>query len=255
MIELLRQIGWRDLLDISIVAIILYRLLIILKGTKAAQMLFGLLLLLVASIVSRYVPLYTLSWLLQGFWTYIVIALIVLFQPEIRRGLAKMGAAPFLQGLASAAEVKGLEEIVRATVMLAERKIGALIVIERDMNLKEIEEFGSALDARVSKEIILSIFHPTSPIHDGAIIIRGSRIVAAGCFLPLALTSSISRTLGTRHRAALGLTEETDAVVVIVSEETGGIALSINGKLETYLDMGSLRDRLAEIFTAKGLKK
>jgi diadenylate cyclase len=255
MIDILSQIGWRDVLDITIVSVILYRLLVILKGTKAAQMILGLILLLVASIISRYVELYTLSWLLQGFWAYIVIALIVLFQPEIRRGLAKMGAAPFFQNFASAAEVKGLEEIVRATVMLAERKIGALIVIERDMNLRELEEYGSPLDSKVTKEIILSIFHPTSPIHDGAIIIRGNRIVAAGCFLPLSITSSISRTLGTRHRAALGLSEETDAVVVIVSEETGGISLSMDGKLETHFDMGSLRNMFTEIFTGKGIKK
>jgi diadenylate cyclase len=129
------------------------------------------------------------------------------------------------------------------------------MVIERDMPLKEIEEYGTALDSKVTKELLLSIFHPASPIHDGAVIVRGNRIAAAGCFLPLALTSTVSKTLGTRHRAALGLTEETDAVVVIVSEETGGISLSMDGKLETRLDMGTLRDRLTEIFGMKGAKK
>jgi diadenylate cyclase len=255
MTELIRQFGWRDLLDITIVSVIIYRLLIIIKGTKVAHMLLGVVLLLVASVISSSVPLYTLDWLLHGFWAYIVIALIVLFQPEIRRALAKMGAAPFLQSFAIVEEVKGLEEIVRATVMLAERKIGALIVIERETVLKEIEEFGTALDSKVSKEVLLSVFHPSSPIHDGAVIIRGKRIVAAGCFLPLALDPSISRTLGTRHRAALGLAEETDAVVVIVSEETGGISLSHDGRIETHLDMGGLRDRFTDMFTAKGVRE
>lgn len=255
MTELLGQFGWRDLLDITIVSIILYRFLMIVKGTRVARMLIGIVLLLIASIIARSVPLYTLDWLLQGFWAYIVIALIVLFQPEIRKALARMGTAPFLSQLASAEEVKGVEEIVRATVMLSEREIGALIVIERESELREIEEFGVSLDARVSKEVILSIFHPTSPMHDGAIIVRGNRIVAAGCFLPIALTPSISKTLGTRHRAALGLTEETDAVVIIVSEETGGISISLEGKLETHLDMGTLRDRLTDLFASKTVPK
>lgn len=253
--DFLLQFGLRDLIDIALVSLILYRLMMIVKGTRAAQMLLGLLVLLVASIISRHVPLYTLDWLLQGFWAYIVIALIVLFQPEIRKTLAKMGETSFLSAFTPAAELKGLEEIVRAAITMAERKIGALVVIERETDLTEFVELGTNLDARVSKEILFSIFHPASPIHDGAVVIRGNRIVAAGCFLPLSLEPSISRTLGTRHRAAIGLTEETDSVVIIVSEETGGISMSIDGKLETHLDMGTLRDRLTDIFTTKKVKK
>jgi diadenylate cyclase len=255
MIDILRQFGWRDLLDITLVSLILYRLLLIIRGTKAAKMLIGLMVLLIASVVSRHLPLYTLDWLLQGFWAYIVIALIIIFQPEIRRTLAKMGETPFLQAFTSAEELKSLEEIIKVAVTLANRKIGALIVIERETNLKDFVELGIPLDAKVSKEILMSVFHPTSPIHDGAVVIRGNRIVAAGCFLPIALAPDISKTLGTRHRAALGLTEETDAVVVVVSEETGNISMSVDGKLETNLDMGTLRDKLTEIFTAKKVKK
>jgi diadenylate cyclase len=249
--DILLQFGWRDLVDIALVSVILYRLLILVKGTRAAKMLLGLLLLLVASLIAGSVPLYTMDWLLQGFWAYIVIALIVLFQPEIRKALATMGEARFLKPFTSAEELRGLEEIVRASVALAERKIGALIVIERETGLDEFVELGTSLDARVSREVLMSIFHPTSPIHDGAVVIRGNRVVAAGCFLPIALTPVISKDLGTRHRAALGLTEETDSVVIIVSEETGGISMSLGGGLETLLDMGTLRDKLTEIFTTK----
>jgi len=183
MIEILRQHRWiLDILDITVMSLILYRLLLIVKGTKAAQMLIGLGVLLLASLVSRYLQLYTIDWLIQSFWAQIVIAIIVLFQPEIRRALAHMGEAQFLSTFTSAEELKSLEEIVKATVALANRKIGALIVIERETSLKDFVEFGTPLDARVSKELLLSIFHPTSPIHDGAVIIKGNRIMAAGCF-------------------------------------------------------------------------
>jgi diadenylate cyclase len=255
MIDIIKQLGWRDIIDVAIVAAVLYSLLKIIRGTKAAKILFGLLLLLVASIVSRHLHLHTLDWLLQGFWAYIVIALIVIFQPEIRRALARMGETPLLQAFASAEELKSLEEIVKAAVSLAERKIGALLVIERETDLKDFVELGTQLDARVSRELLMSVFHPSSPIHDGAVVIRGNRVIAAGCFLPMAFSPAVSKTLGTRHRAALGLTEETDAVVVVVSEETGGISMALNGKLQTRLDMGTLRDILTELFTEKKVKR
>lgn len=251
MTDLLKLLEWRDAIDILLVAIILYRLLLLVKGTKAAKMLIGLVMVLAASVAARYLPLYTLDWMLQGFWAYIVIALIVIFQPEIRRALAKAGESTFFQQFASAEELKGLEEIVRASVAMANRKIGALIAIERETDLKDFVEVGTPLDAKVSKEVLMSIFHPTSPIHDGAVVIRGNRLVAAGCFLPIAPAPNISKALGTRHRAALGLTEETDAIAIIVSEETGLISMSIGGKLESPLDMGTLRDRLTELFTSK----
>ncbi|MBI4685223.1 MAG: TIGR00159 family protein [Nitrospirae bacterium] len=249
--EIIRQIRWQDILDIILVSFLLYRLLLFIKGTKAVRMLMGLGLLLFASIVSSYTGLYTMDWIIQSFWAQIVIALLVLFQPEIRKALTQMGETPFLQSFTSAEELKSLEEIVKTTVSLANRKIGALIAIERETSLTEFVEIGTPLDAKVTRELLLSVFHPASPIHDGAVVIKGNRIVAAGCFLPITLSSEVSKALGTRHRAGLGLTEETDAFVIIVSEETGTISVAINGKLETHLDMGKLRDRLTDMFTAQ----
>jgi len=254
MIEFIRQIRWQDMVDVILMSIIVYRLLLIIKGTKAAHMLIGLGLLLMASLLSRYFELYTVDWMIQSFWAQIVIAIIILFQPEIRRALAQMGEAHIFKNLTSAEELKSLDEIVRATVALANKKIGALIAIERDTSLKDFVEMGTPLDAKVTKEILLSIFHPTSPIHDGAVVIKGNRIVAAGCFLPITMGPEISKSLGTRHRAGLGLSEETDAVIVVVSEETGMVSMAIHGKFETHLDMGTLRDILTDLFTAKGKK-
>ena len=253
--EILRQHRWiLDVLDILLVSAIVYRLLLFIKGTKAAQMLIGLGLLLGASLLSRYLELYTLDWLIQSFWSQAVIALIIVFQPEIRRALAQMGEAQFLQTFTSAEELKSLEEIVRAAIALANRKIGALMVIERDTSLKDFVEIGTPLDAKVSKELLISIFHPASPIHDGAVVIKGNRVVAAGCFLPITLSPEVSKAMGTRHRAGLGLAEETDAVVIVVSEETGMISLAISGKLETNLDMARLRNVLTDLFTTKSTK-
>lgn len=248
MISLLKQVRWQDILDILLVSVIVYRILLIIKGTKAAKMLVGLGILIAASLLSRFLQLYTIDWIIQSFWAYIVIIMIIIFQPEIRRALAKMGESSFIYGFTSAEELRSLEEIVKASVSLANRKIGALIVIERDVSLKDYVEIGTLLDAKVTKELLLSIFHPSSPIHDGAAIIRGNRIVAAGCFLPITLGTEISKSFGTRHRAGIGITEETDAVAIIVSEETGSISVALQGKIEKISDIGALRDRLTELF-------
>ncbi|GBE05301.1 MAG TPA: TIGR00159 family protein [Nitrospirae bacterium] len=253
--EILKHLRWQDVLDILLIAIILYRLLLIIKGTKAVRILIGLIVLLVAFLFSGYIGLYTMDWLIQSLWAQIVLAIVILFQPEIRRALAQMGEARFFPSFTSAEELKSLEEIVKASVALSNRKIGALIVIERNTSLKDFVEIGSPLDARVSRELILSIFHPTSPIHDGALVIRGNRIVAAGCFLPLTLSAVLSKAYGTRHRAGIGLSEETDAIVIIISEETGGIAAAVGGRLEQNFDMGTLRDFLADVFTASKKRK
>jgi diadenylate cyclase len=253
--ELLRQIRWQDVVDIIVMSIIVYRLLLIIMGTKAAHMLICLGVLLVASFMSRYFELYTVDWLIQSFWSQIVIALIILFQPEIRRALAQMGETQFIHALTSAEELKSLDEIVKAAIALSNRKIGALIAIERETSLRDFVEIGTPLDGKVSKELLLSIFHPTSPIHDGAVVIKGNRIVAAGCFLPITMNTDVSKALGTRHRSGIGLSEETDAVVIIVSEETGTVSMAMNGKLESPLDMGMLRDILTDLFTRKKVKK
>ncbi|GBD96444.1 MAG TPA: TIGR00159 family protein [Nitrospirae bacterium] len=256
MVKILNLIRWQDVLDILIVTVIIYRGLLIIKGTRAAQMLIGLGVLFVALFSSKYLGLYTIDWIIQSLWAQIVLALIILFQPEIRKTLAQMGEARFLPSFASAEELRSLEEIVKASIALANRKIGALIVIEKETNLKDFIEMGTQLDARVTRELLLSIFHPTSPIHDGAIIIRGNRVIAAGCFLPLTLSAGISKAFGTRHRAGIGLTEETDAVVIIISEETGSITTATGNKIEKNVDIGSLRDFLTENFiTSKEKKK
>ena len=246
--EILSLIRWQDILDILIVTIIIYRGLLIIKGTRAAQMLIGIGVLFLALIFSKYLGFYTIDWIIQSLWAQIVLALIILFQPEIRRTLAQMGEARFLPSFASAEELRSLEEIVKGAVALANRKIGALIVIEKETNLKDFIEMGTQLDAKVTRELLLSIFHPSSPIHDGAIIVRGNRVIAAGCFLPLTLSADISKAFGTRHRAGIGLTEDTDAVVIIVSEETGSITTAMGNKIDKNVDMGSLRDFLTENF-------
>ncbi|ACI20300.1 MULTISPECIES: diadenylate cyclase CdaA [Thermodesulfovibrio] len=251
----LSQLRWQDLIDIIIVSYIIYKIFILVKGTRAARMLIGVGVLLALSLLSRFLELYTLDWLIQSFWTQIVIVLIILFQPEIRKALAQMGETPLFHRFSSAEEMKTIEEIVKASQSLANKKIGALIVFERDVSLAEYIEIGVPLDAKVTKELLMSIFHPTSPIHDGAVIIKGNKVLAAGCFLPIKLGADLSKTYGTRHRAALGITEETDAVAVIISEETGAISLAVHGQLESNLDMEKLRQRLTNLFTTERDRK
>jgi diadenylate cyclase len=253
--EIIKLIRWQDILDILLVTTILYRVLLIIKGTKAAQMLIGMGVLFVALLFSKYMGLYTIDWIIQSLWTQIVLAVIILFQPEIRKTLAQMGEARFLPSFASAEEMRSIEEIVRASIALANRQIGALIVLEKETSLNDFIEMGTQLDAKVTHELLLSIFHPTSPMHDGAVIIRGNRVVAAGCFLPLTLSIDISKAFGTRHRAGIGLTEETDSVVIIVSEETGRITTAIGSKIEKNVEMGTLRDFLTEHFITQDKKK
>jgi len=255
LIDFWRQLRWQDIVDIVLVSIILYRMLLLIKGTIAARMLVGFGFLLVALFLAKYLQFYTIDWLIQSFWSQLVIAVIVLFQPEIRRALAQMGESPLLQSFTSAEELRSLDEIVKASIALANRKIGALIVIEREVSLKEYVEIGTSLDARVTKELLLSIFHPSSPIHDGAVVIKGNRVVAAGCFLPIRLGTGVSKAFGTRHRAGIAITEETDSVAIVVSEETGTVSMAIDGKLNSPLDMGTLRDVLTELFTVQKKSK
>lgn len=248
----LGQLRWQDLIDIAIVSFVIYKIFILVKGTRAARMLIGVGLLLTFSLFSRFFELYTLDWLIQSFWSQIILVLIILFQPEIRKALAQMGEAPILQRFSSAEEMKTIEEIVKATQSLANKKIGALIVFERDVSLSDYVEIGVPLDAKVTKELLISIFHPSSPIHDGAVIIKSNKVLAAGCFLPIKLGAELSKTYGTRHRAALGISEETDAVAVVVSEETGSISVAERGNLESNLDLEKLRNKLTALLTIKG---
>jgi diadenylate cyclase len=242
---------FNDTVDIALVYYIIYRLLLIIKGTRAFQMLIGIGLMVVVFIASQAFEFYTLDWLIHSFWSQIVLAVVILFQPEIRRTLARVGERHMFRSLSAVEGSKFIEETVKAAVNMANKRIGALIVLERDTDLTTIVEMGTELDAKVTKEILISIFLPYSPIHDGAAIIRSGRLIAAGCFLPLTLSSNISKALGTRHRAAVGLTEESDAVVVVVSEETGEISLVVNGAIENNADAPALRKTLSDMFVRK----
>ena len=250
--EALTHYRWfNDTVDIALVYYLFYRLLLIIKGTRAFQMLIGIGLIVLVLIASQFFEFYTLDWLIHSFWSQIVLAVVILFQPEIRRTLAHVGERHMFRSLSPVEGSKFIEETVKAVVNMANKRIGALIVLERDTDLTTIVEMGTELDAKVTKEILISIFLPYSPIHDGAAIIRSGRLTAAGCFLPLTLSSNISKSLGTRHRAAIGLTEESDAVVVVVSEETGEISLVVNGEIENNADAPALRKALSDMFVRK----
>jgi len=240
---------WRDALDILLVAAVIYRVLTLFRGTRAVQITIGLAVLAGAAMAARALELTSLGWLLDHFWSFWVVALIVVFQPELRRALAWIGQGSALQRvLGDTAEgARVVHEVVRATESLAGRRIGALIVLERATGMRQYAELGVALDALVSADLLTSVFLPYSPLHDGAVFIQGGRVVAAGCFLPLSRNMQIGRALGTRHRAALGIAEETDAVAVVASEETGRLSIAVAGRLEPVPDADALRRRLEEL--------
>ena len=249
--DALAVFGWRDALDILLVSIVVYRIFVMFKGTRAVQMLVGLGALMAASLVARRLDLYSMQWILENFWSFWVIALVVLFQPELRRALARIGQGGVVQALFGASgeqRAHVVREVASVAESLAARRIGALLVIERATGLRQYAELGVALDALVSADLLGSIFLPYSPLHDGAVFIHRDRIVAAGCFLPLSRNVQLGRAMGTRHRAALGISEETDAVAIAVSEETGRISLAVEGHMETLTDADTLRRRLGELF-------
>ncbi|OIP66139.1 MAG: TIGR00159 family protein [Nitrospirae bacterium CG_4_9_14_3_um_filter_53_35] len=243
----LRTFRWQDAVDILIVAYVLYELFKLFKGTRALQMIIGLTILVMASFIFQWAKFYTISWLLNNLWAYLALSVIILFQPEIRRTLAHMGQSPVFSSMNLESEAKTIDELVKGSVTMASRKIGALILLEREHSIEGLIEMGTPIDSKLSKEILLSIFLPYSPIHDGAVIIQKDRIKAAGCFLPLTLNLNLSKELGTRHRAAMGITEETDAVVIVVSEETGTISVVIGGKITRDLDAQALRRVLTNV--------
>jgi len=244
MSDLFAQFRLLDLVDIAIVAFIFYRIIDLIRGTRAVQMLIGLAVVFLVYLSSQSFQLYTLNWILDTFLGSALLVVVVIFQNDIRRALARVGSGPFL-GRERFLQTQDVEEIARAAVALASTHIGALIAVERQVGLNEYVEIGTTLEARVSKELIQSIFVPSSPIHDGSIVIQKGRIIAAGCFLPLTNNPNVSKTLGTRHRAAIGLTEETDAVVVVVSEEEGKVSLVHDGRINRGLDAAGLRATLA----------
>jgi uncharacterized protein (TIGR00159 family) len=235
-----------DTLDVLAVTFAVYWLLLLIRGTRAMQILLGLLLLLVVRVVSDWAQLATTALILDNFLTYGVLIVIVLFQHDIRRALARMGGGLF-SGVSRREESQMLEEVVRAAQTLAQKRVGALIVLERETSLDDMIEAGVPLDAAVTKELLTSIFLPYSPLHDGAVVMKNGRIAFAGCVLPLTLRNDLPEGVGTRHRAAVGITEESDAVVVVVSEETATISVVFRGEMTRDLDAPRLRVALRDL--------
>src|SRR5574339_762760 len=245
--DLLRRppADWRDLVDVLVVSVLIYELLKLIRGTRAVQMALGMVVVAALFYGSRWGQLETVNWLIRNLAGYLVFAFIVLFQSDIRRALAHLGRAPFFRYFAKEESAEeSIEELVMATSMLSTTRIGAIIAIERQIGLRNYIEGGIPLDAVMTYDLLLSIFQPMSPLHDGAVIVQNDRIAAAACFLPLTVNPRLSKELGSRHRAAIGLTEENDSVAIVVSEETGSISLVADGQIERGLSADALRARL-----------
>ncbi len=235
-------------IDILLLAFIIYYILQMLKGTQAPQILLGMALLVALYYGARWGELQTVAWLMDQVLPFLVFAFIVLFAVEIRNALAKIGRNPFRTDFSSLVVQQASEDIVMAASQFSSQKTGALIVLERDTGLRTYTESGISLQAQLSYDLLVAIFQPRAPLHDGAVILRKDKIVAAACFLPLSVNPIFGAELGTRHRAAVGITEETDAVAVVVSEETGSISLATGGSIELNLSAEQLAERLSQIF-------
>ena len=239
-----------DLLDIFLVAALFYRLLILVKGTRSAQMYVGLLIMVLVGIVAREFELIAVKWIVDSLKTVWLIAFVILFQPELRHALAQFSRTRYFRSFLRGDQYGALGELVRGVETLAQRRHGALIVLERNVGLRNFVETGRRIDAKLSAELLVTLFSPGSPLHDGAVILREDAVVAAACILPLS-ASTRSPALGTRHRAALGLSEETDAATIVVSEESGGISVAFRGVLRQDLNEGELRSELSRIFRVR----
>jgi TIGR00159 family protein len=247
--NILHRPTWIDYIDIAIIAFLIYQLVTITRQTRAIQVLKGLAVIIVASYLSEIIGLTTLNWVLRSILNNGVIALLILFQPEMRKALEQIGrSAKIDRSAESDQSERVVEEITNCLLRLSRRRVGALIVFEQRTGLKDVTETGTAIDSAISSPLLENIFEPNTPLHDGAVIIRGTRVAAAACVLSLSDSSSISRDLGTRHRAALGISENTDAVVLVVSEETGVISMAKGGKLTRHLDAEALRKLLREMY-------
>lgn len=262
--EILRQIEafrqsteftWIDAVDILIISLLIYKLLQLIRGSRAFQMVVGTLVLVVMFFASRWTQLETVNWLLKNSLAYIGFAIIVLYQAELRRALANLGKAPLFRLLNQASTNETIDEIVFAATTLARKKTGAIIVIERDIGLRSYIEGGIILDAVLTYDLLLSVFNPRTPLHDGAVIVQGNRIAAAACFLPLTINPQLSKDLGTRHRAAIGITEDTDAVAIVVSEETGALSYVEGGHVLRKVDGHRLRARLRQALGPERLEE
>jgi diadenylate cyclase len=238
-------VSWWDVADIAIVSLLIYELLMLIRGTRAVQMALGLTLVAGVFSLSGWSHLETVNFLIRNFVGYVVFAAIVLFQSDVRRALAHLGRAPFFRYFAKAESAdESIEELIVATGLLSAKRIGAIIAIERQVGLRNYIEGGIPLDATLTYDLVVSIFQPTSPLHDGAVIVQRDRVAAAACFLPLTVNPRLSKELGSRHRAAIGLTEENDSVAIVVSEETGLVSVVVDGQIERGLSPELLRTRL-----------
>src|SRR5438132_8000117 len=241
-------IGWWDLADIIVVSFIIYEVLKLIRGTRAVQMVLGAGVLVAVFYGSRLGHLETTNWLIRNLFGYVVFAVIVLFQSDIRRALAHLGRAPFFRYFAKEESAEeSIEELVVAASMLSAQRTGAIIAIERQIGLRTYIEGGIRLDAVLTYDLLVSIFQRSSPLHDGAVIVQDDRVAAAACFLPLTVNPKLSKELGSRHRAAIGLTEENDSVAIVVSEETGALSIVVDGQIERRLDTDALRVRLRSL--------
>ena len=241
-------ISWWDLLDILVLSILIYEVLKLIRGTRAVQMALGAGALVALFYGSQWGHLETVNWLVRNLVGYIVFAVIVLFQSDIRRALAHFGRAPFFRYFAKAESAEeSIEELVVAAGLLSSQRIGAIIALERQIGLRNYIEGGIPLDAVLTYDLLLSIFLPASPLHDGAVIVQGDRVAAAACFLPLTINPKLGKELGSRHRAAIGLTEENDSVAIVVSEETGSVSIAVDGHIERGLDADQLRAQLRSL--------
>jgi len=245
--DVLRGFRWQDAVDIGLLAVVIYSGINLIRGTRAVPMLIGLGVLYGVYFVSGRLEIYTINVILQNLLGWSIILVFIVFQNDIRRALTQVGTGPLFSSADRVAQSQAVEELVKGVTAMASRRVGALVVLQNEVGLNEYIEVGTRLDAQVSKELVTSIFMPGSPIHDGALIIQQGRITAAGCFLPLTTNPTVSKTLGTRHRAAIGLTEETDALAIVVSEEDGMVSLVREGKITRDVDAATLRTTLQRL--------
>ncbi|KXG75085.1 diadenylate cyclase CdaA [Thermotalea metallivorans] len=257
-LEMFLDIGIRDIIDMAIVAFVFYKLFMLIQETRAEQLIKGLLVLLIATKLSEWSRLYVTNWILKNTMTLGMIALLIVFQPELRRALEYIGRSKFLtKSIVEIADEElneKLDAVVEAVVSLSRQKIGALIIFERETGIGDVIETGTFINGDISTGLLINIFIPNTPLHDGAVVIRKDKIMAAGCVLPLTENPNLSRELGTRHRAGIGITERSDAVAIMVSEETGAISVAMDGKLTRFLDGKTLKRVLKNAYKPENEK-
>jgi diadenylate cyclase len=241
----------QDAIDMVLVWMVVYRVLVLIKRTGTIQMLSGLGVLAIGYILSIWLELFTFNWILEKFFSNLFVIVVILFQAEIRRALAHIGSNPFFTDVSAVQETQVIEEVAKGIIATSQKGYGALVVIEKEIVIDYHIEFGTEMDSKVSAELLCSIFNPDSPMHDGAVLIRNGKIHSAGCFLPLSKNPALDKNLGTRHRAAIGLTEETDALVLVVSEENKSIGIVQGGHLSPHVDLGDIRKALYEVYGLK----